>query len=322
MSRKSHKSRTASIDNQTLDQLVDMAVESVGGDPSNADFTPALEKARDKWHNAVERELTKWVSKNLGKFDLDSRPFHNLRDDADVDDIVEVLLELRGGAGYLYFMEMEGHGVGTWDGDWDQLFVDGGRGVNELSKHMERAVSREYRDLKNEIEDIAMGSIPEDEDGYDDDDRYSGNRYASRRASRTLTAADRKRLIKMASTMPVGSPERKAVLKGLSKSASFAWGLQSKGLKAVKLASDSPLLMPVQGKATPVMPANGTDFKLREVQKMVGGYVEVVYLRDGRIMLADEEGLLKGLPLNRAASRMAGRPIVGPALVMPNDMFR
>ena len=35
--------------------------------------------------------------------------------------------------------------------------------------------------------------------------------------ARTLTASDRKTLIKMASTMPVGSPERKAILKGLSK---------------------------------------------------------------------------------------------------------
>ena len=35
--------------------------------------------------------------------------------------------------------------------------------------------------------------------------------------SRTLTASDRNRLIKMASTMTVGSPERKAILKGLKK---------------------------------------------------------------------------------------------------------
>ena len=38
--------------------------------------------------------------------------------------------------------------------------------------------------------------------------------------SRTLTASDRKRLIKLASTLPTGSPERKAVLKGLSKTKS------------------------------------------------------------------------------------------------------
>ncbi len=37
--------------------------------------------------------------------------------------------------------------------------------------------------------------------------------------SRTLTASDRSRLIKMASTMAVGSPERKAILAGLAKAA-------------------------------------------------------------------------------------------------------
>ena len=37
--------------------------------------------------------------------------------------------------------------------------------------------------------------------------------------SRTLTAADRSALIRLASTMPVGSPERKAILAGLSKKA-------------------------------------------------------------------------------------------------------
>ena len=36
-------------------------------------------------------------------------------------------------------------------------------------------------------------------------------------ASRTLTAADRSALIKLASTMPAGSPERKAILAGLEK---------------------------------------------------------------------------------------------------------
>ena len=35
--------------------------------------------------------------------------------------------------------------------------------------------------------------------------------------SRTLTASDRKVLIRLASTMPVGAPERKAILNGLSK---------------------------------------------------------------------------------------------------------
>lgn len=38
--------------------------------------------------------------------------------------------------------------------------------------------------------------------------------------SRSLTASDRRRLIRLASTMTAGSPERKAILAGLSKSAS------------------------------------------------------------------------------------------------------
>ena len=46
---------------------------------------------------------------------------------------------------------------------------------------------------------------------------------------RTLTASDRKRLIKMASTMPKGSPERKAILAGLAKASAAAPHPLSKG---------------------------------------------------------------------------------------------
>ena len=37
--------------------------------------------------------------------------------------------------------------------------------------------------------------------------------------SRTLTASDRSALIRLASTMPAGSPERRAILAGLQKTA-------------------------------------------------------------------------------------------------------
>ena len=37
--------------------------------------------------------------------------------------------------------------------------------------------------------------------------------------ARTLTASDRKSLIRLASTLPVGSPERKAILAGLGRAA-------------------------------------------------------------------------------------------------------
>lgn len=60
--------------------------------------------------------------------------------------------------------------------------------------------------------------------------------------SRTLTASDRRSLIRMASTMPVGSPERKAILAGLSKTPALKIGkktaklsdFEKKHIKAMK----------------------------------------------------------------------------------------
>ena len=208
MSKRKAHMRKASISDQTLDQLVDMAVESAGGDPSNSDFTSALMGARNKWENAVEGALGKWLKKpeNFYKLDLDSSVFRRVDGEEDIDMVVDALQQHRGGAGYLYFMEMEGHGVGTWDGDWDELFVEGDRTVSELSKYMERAVSREYQNLKNEIEEVAFASVPEDEEDYEDDS-YANNRYASK---------TRKAIIRLASTLPKGSKERRALLKVLA----------------------------------------------------------------------------------------------------------
>jgi len=62
------------------------------------------------------------------------------------------------------------------------------------------------------------------------------------------------------------------------------------------------------GETKEVQPANGTDFKLNEVRDIVEGYIEVVNLPDGRIMLINEEGKLEGLPLNEAATKLAELP--------------
>ena len=63
---------------------------------------------------------------------------------------------------------------------------------------------------------------------------------------------------------------------------------------------------------------------LKQAQDFVGGLVEVVYIRAGDIeqqMLVNEEGLLKGLPLNFAATVYNagygnGQTIVGPVLLL------
>ena len=51
-----------------------------------------------------------------------------------------------------------------------------------------------------------------------------------------------------------------------------------------------------------VQPANGSDFSLEELQGYVEGYIEIVDLNDGRIMVVNEEGLNEGLPVNPLAT--------------------
>lgn len=79
------------------------------------------------------------------------------------------------------------------------------------------------------------------------------------------------------------------------------------------------------GTETEVSPANGTDFKLEELQKIVGGYIEVLNLNDGRIMVVNEEGKIQGLDLNVIATYIYGRHtdcVVGNVLVCKSDEVR
>lgn len=55
---------------------------------------------------------------------------------------------------------------------------------------------------------------------------------------------------------------------------------------------------------------------LEEAQKLVGGYVELVTLPGGDQLLVNEEGLLRGLDYNPAASDLTGGHIVGPAILL------
>ena len=64
------------------------------------------------------------------------------------------------------------------------------------------------------------------------------------------------------------------------------------------------------------------ELSLEEAQEIVGGYVEMVRLTRDKIMLVDEEGLLKRLPYNIPATVVAGRHIVGTAIVCNTKAFR
>jgi hypothetical protein len=53
---------------------------------------------------------------------------------------------------------------------------------------------------------------------------------------------------------------------------------------------------------------------------MVGGYAAPIKTIDNKTMLVDDDGLLRGRPVNLLASNMAGFGIVGDALVVPRGM--
>lgn len=74
-------------------------------------------------------------------------------------------------------------------------------------------------------------------------------------------------------------------------------------------------LIEPDGTARTVKPATGKSFTLAELQKLVGGYIEI--FPGTRFVLVDEEGLLKNLPINIPASlRVGGYQIVGNALFL------
>ena len=66
------------------------------------------------------------------------------------------------------------------------------------------------------------------------------------------------------------------------------------------------------GTVETVAPADGR-FTLDEVWAIVGGWVEMVRLEVG-FLLVDEDGRAKRLPQNPNATKLAGQPIVGTAL--------
>lgn len=77
--------------------------------------------------------------------------------------------------------------------------------------------------------------------------------------------------------------------------------------KLITIAGDiRDFALPVEG--SPVQ-------RLRAVQGALGGYVEITPLPGAGALLVDEDGLLKKLPLNEAASALSGRRIVGDAIV-------
>ena len=77
------------------------------------------------------------------------------------------------------------------------------------------------------------------------------------------------------------------------------------------------------GEIVPVLPKNGISFTLKELSGFVNGFIQVISLKDGRLMILNEEGKLDSLKVNDTATNLAkdilfnGDYIVGDVLVTP-----
>jgi len=63
------------------------------------------------------------------------------------------------------------------------------------------------------------------------------------------------------------------------------------------------MILKTDGSWQTVEPKNHKDFKLEELNTIVGGYIEVVYLKNEMILVINEEGKIHRLPINPRATQ-------------------
>tara|TARA_R110002111_G_scaffold197446_2_gene263159 strand:- start:233 stop:487 length:255 start_codon:yes stop_codon:yes gene_type:complete len=67
---------------------------------------------------------------------------------------------------------------------------------------------------------------------------------------------------------------------------------------------------------------NFTADTLKEKQDAVGGYIEVVATRKGKVLIVNEDGALMGLKKNNKASEIADFDIVGDVICLDEKDYR
>lgn len=83
-------------------------------------------------------------------------------------------------------------------------------------------------------------------------------------------------------------------------------------------------LIRANGDIKEIEPADRNSFTLKEMQEYVGGWIEVIYLASGEIMVLNEEGKLIELPINEKATELYGSydVIVGDVMVITKNQIK
>ena len=160
----------ATIDDaKTLGQLIEEQVSSMTDELPREEqkkalgrvkVTSAVKEKAAAWDTAVEHSLTEWCGKHMDFLKLgEEGPLSRAQT---AEDAVRVMMGLRGGAGYLYYMEHEGAGTGTWDGGWDGLFKTPRTSLKILSQHVLGSTHTPYKALQEAIFDAALDTMPDE----------------------------------------------------------------------------------------------------------------------------------------------------------------
>ena len=88
------------------------------------------------------------------------------------------------------------------------------------------------------------------------------------------------------------------------------------------------IIYKANGEVIETSPKNGTDYTLEELKEIVGGYIEIIYLTENKIMVINDEGKLINLPHNENATTLyriclnTNDFIVGDVLVCHTNRIR
>ena len=103
---------------------------------------------------------------------------------------------------------------------------------------------------------------------------------------------------------------------------------KTKDLIPKDLKTDCYLIMP-DGTKKSVIPESGSSFTLAELQAMVGGYIEPIFMGD-IVIITNEDGRSHGLPYNDEATKIyrnyyktddPNQFLVGDVLLCPSKML-
>jgi hypothetical protein len=92
-------------------------------DQQDVEITPELREEAAKFESAVYEALDEWTRK------------HPPRDGSSVDDLFE-----EGDASWNVYATLVGHGVGIWDGRWDQYYSE--KEIEQLTKFLEKRLGK------------------------------------------------------------------------------------------------------------------------------------------------------------------------------------